>query len=410
MHQGQAAGEPGRNPDIRYLLGCCLQRRWQQEAVRCPLAAEATADRAWERLIALARREGVAPLLYHGTRPPAPGLLPDWVLEELHLDYVRTARKNTLWFTGLEEALRLLAQQGVPVILLKGAALAEGLYGNLALRPMADIDLLVHERHVPLALESLSDLGYRYSGDSNLQPQDVHANQLMLRGPEPIAALIEVHWALFWFPYYQRSVSDEWLWSTARAVRVGDVSALALGPEALLLHLCGHLLHHYGGDGGPFRLLWIHDVVEFIQRHGCEVDWEMLIEQARDSDLVLALRQVFDQLADEWGAPIPAEVLGRLRAQVPAATEVRARSWLAATNVSMRRYPMASLAALPDWRSKTAYLWNDLLFPSRAFMVRRYAIRHPLLVPLYYPHRWISGLARELALRRATSPPGAPPE
>jgi len=380
----------------RRILRLCLRVRWQPQAAESARAAVSGGIAVCDSLVEVARREGVAPLLYHSTRGLA--ILPPEVEAQLHVDYWRTAGRNTLWFRELEQALTRLARAGISVILLKGAAMAQAVYGNVALRPMADLDLLVREGHVAAASEALSELGYQSSGQVELRARDIHANQLMLRGPEPADAVIELHWALFWFPHYRRIAPTEWLWATARPVRVEGVGALALGNEAQLLHACGHLLHHDSGDRS-FRMLWLVDVVEFVNRHGRDVDWGMLAAKATTSDLVLAVREVLEEVAEDWLAPIPDGALLPFRTARPSASEVRARSWLAATTASMDRYPMASLAALPHWGSKIRFLWRDLLFPSLAFMRCRYNVPHPLLVPFYYPYRWLKGLARALASR-----------
>jgi len=46
-------------------------------------------------------------------------------------------------YAELGQLLRSLKDRGVEVIVLKGAALAETVWKNIALRPMADMDLLV---------------------------------------------------------------------------------------------------------------------------------------------------------------------------------------------------------------------------------------------------------------------------
>ncbi len=50
----------------------------------------------------------------------------------------------------------------VPVVLLKGAALAEGIYKSTLLRRWKDTDLLVYSEHVVAVEEGLRDLGYDY--------------------------------------------------------------------------------------------------------------------------------------------------------------------------------------------------------------------------------------------------------
>jgi hypothetical protein len=55
---------------------------------------------------------------------------------------------------------------------------------------------------------------------------------------------------------------------------------------------------------------------------------------------------------------------------------------------------------MPTWRQRRRYALVHL-FPSAAYMQRRYGVRHRCLVPFLYPYRWFLGL---LGLRSARSP------
>jgi hypothetical protein len=46
---------------------------------------------------------------------------------------------------------------------------------------------------------------------------------------------------------------------------------------------------------------------------------------------------------------------------------------------------------MPGWRQRVRFARTNL-FPSAAYMRQRYQIKHPLLLPLYYPYRWLRGL------------------
>lgn len=360
------------------------------------IAAQNDVD--WDALLSLACEEGVAPLLYHAARDR--GLLPSRVEQAVRLSYLSTAGRNVDLFHRLERVLTSLSKEGLPVMVLKGAALVEAVYGNVALRPMVDADLLVRESDVPAVLSILTALDYQSCSVKGLLARDIHTNQLMVRRPGSTQAPIEIHWALFWFPYYQEKVPMEWFWRTALPIQLGDISARVLGLEAQLLHLSGHLLHHRGSDG-QYRMLWLHDVAELIVRRGRQLDWGQLLTKAKAYDLVLPLKEVLTQVSEAWPGPIPPEVLEQVCSLCPSRNEKRAFAWLTSiSSHSMDRYALASLAAMPDWRSQLGFLWHELLFPSVRFMQRRYGIERLPLVPLYYPYRWLSGLIRLARPRR----------
>ena len=106
----------------------------------------------------------------------------------------------------------------------------------------------------------------------------------------------------------------DWFWQTAQPVKVGQADAEVLGPEALLLHLCGHLALHHRTE---MKLLWQHDVVAVIACYTGEIDWDTVIERAQRDDLVVPLQEILRLCAREWGAPSPTEILARISALKP---------------------------------------------------------------------------------------------
>ena len=70
------------------------------------------------------------------------------------------AARNLLVARALGRVLDGLARASVPVIPLKGVALAESLYGDAALRVSSDIDVLVPRACVARAFAVMGELGY----------------------------------------------------------------------------------------------------------------------------------------------------------------------------------------------------------------------------------------------------------
>jgi hypothetical protein len=283
--------------------------------------------------------------------------------------------------------LRAFAAAGLEVIVLKGAALAEAVYGDVALRPMVDLDLLVqpHDRDAARAL--LARLGYagvrREVRPGALAEQESEIELCKHRG---IALQVDLHWSLFDSPYYARRVDAQWVWQTAVSTCVAGEPARVLGTQAALLHLCGHLALHHAGRG----LLWWQDLVELLRAPGARVDWDDLLARARLYDLQLALRSVLTGLAEEWQAPIPAAVLSQLRDLQPSPYEAWLFPRLSQPHPAGARL-WTDLASLPGWAERWRFATSNL-FPSADYMRQRYDIRSAWLLPLFYPYRWLRGL------------------
>lgn len=349
----------------------------------------------WDAVRDSAQREGIAPLLYAIAR--GRGLLSPALEDEWRLAYFTNARRNLLHFHELARVLRELDACGIPAIVLKGAALAEAVYGNPAVRPMCDADVLVRREDVPLALRLLAERGYDAPhGEARAGDTLAYENEVLLRKPGTEDIVLEIHWSLFDSPYYQRNLALGWFWETAAPLRIADVTTRMLGPEAQVLHLCGHLLLHHG-SAAP-RLLWLHDIAEVLVAHRDTLDWESLLRQAQAYDLTLPVRQLLLRVMGEWHIPIPETTLARLRALEPSPQEARVFADLTAPHRPVIRRFWADLASMPDWKTRLAYAWHSM-FPATAYMQQRYAIPHPWLTPLYYPYRWWVGIKGMLQKR-----------
>ena len=80
---------------------------------------------------------------------------------ELEAAYRMNALRNTLMVRELAEVIQRLGAAGVPVMPLKGVALAASLYGDPTLRVCGDIDILVPRPLVGQAYHLLQAMGYR---------------------------------------------------------------------------------------------------------------------------------------------------------------------------------------------------------------------------------------------------------
>src|SRR5690349_12481290 len=95
-------------------------------------------------LLAKADRHGVGPLLYRWTGPLARRLAAaGHDVTPLRDQYLATALRALRIATQLDELLVAFASAAIPAMPLKGAHLAFLVYGDPAVRPMIDLDILV---------------------------------------------------------------------------------------------------------------------------------------------------------------------------------------------------------------------------------------------------------------------------
>ncbi len=373
--------------DLAALLRACLRPEGvgPETDALCRLTPEQA-----DALVALAEQEGVAPLLRDVLRRGGLETLPPAVRERLDQLYWVVAVRNTRLLQALREILSLLGRQGIPVIVLKGAALAEPLYGNIALRPMGDLDLLLQRQDVPRALEALEQAGYR---QAHAEPRPgahlAHEVELMLYRVTQPDLLVELHWSLFDAAFYRERLPMDWFWQTATEARLGDAPARVLGHVAQLLHLCGHVMLHHQGQ----RLLWRVDVARYLARYGDALDIDLLAEMARHCELVLPLRTLLARLEEEGLAHLPARLCAALAVLAPSTQEQRAYRALMRGDERIAARMASELRHAVTWGARLRYL-RDQLFPSPDYMRARYGLRHRALLPCYYIYRWLRAWRR----------------
>jgi hypothetical protein len=376
-------------PEERFedFLKLCLRARRQPSLLSEVSERSQTDSFSWSEVIRHSDTEGVSSLIYDTLWDA--NIAPPTALNTLHSRYLSTASRNIVIFHELEILLRQPKLKDVRIIVLKGAALSKLVYDGIALRPMMDLDLYSEPGSVLAIQDSLAALGYTALPEPIAESELALRNELRLLKSTSGGVWLDLHWDLFNSPYLQNTLAADWLWNTARSLDFGEGRALVLGPEAQILHLCGHMwLHHHVHR----KLLWLHDLAEVIHSYASEVDWKLLITKAQSYRVVIPLQKTLPIIARDWGAPIPPGVLEECKALRVSADESKAFAWHTSRNRPSDELVWVNIARQSNISRRLYYLWTRL-FPTPAFMHYRYRIPHPLLLPLYYSYRLGVGLS-----------------
>jgi hypothetical protein len=255
------------NDASRRLLDCLKK----QEAGAKANTLNTIAANQWEEIVAAAGRHGVVPVLYHTLKPFFAGLdIPAWVREKMQRIYFLSAAQNMRLYRELFMVLAALNNRGIAVILLKGAHLADTVYGNIALRPMVDVDLLARPADLHRIHEILTELGYG-SPDGKVSYQLHLAPYFKENGLH-----IDVHFNITWPPVSLRyDVAS--LWRRARTYSSRDIDVMTLCPEDLVLHICWHTCISHGFANGFMALV---DMVFIAEHYNENLDWEQVWKRA----------------------------------------------------------------------------------------------------------------------------------
>lgn len=110
--------------------------------------------RDWERVAYVATREAAVPVLWRAIAPLAPRM-PRAVAQHLLNTAVTSDLTMQQLSRRLQQTLLVFRERGLPVLLLKGAAVCALTDASFRSRPMTDLDLLFHPADIGRAREAL---------------------------------------------------------------------------------------------------------------------------------------------------------------------------------------------------------------------------------------------------------------
>jgi hypothetical protein len=315
--------QPHDDRELILLIACARASIDPARAARIrALAADPGLD--WERLLELADRHGLRPLLsWHLSRFGAASV-PAATLSRLRGDFQKISALSVL-LTG--ELLRLIAamrDRGIEAVPFKGPALAAALYGHVALRQFNDLDILVREHDVWRASEVIEAHGFAPDVhiSENQRAACIRRDYVRMFRRDEGRTLVELHWGVarrsFAVPFDACTV-----WPRLEPMTLQGTTVPRPCAEDLLLMLCVHGSRHAWD-----KLEGIASLAELLRAHPA-LDWDRVWRTAREMRcqrmLVFALllaRGLFE-------APVPACATADAppsRAQIAMARRVVRRS------------------------------------------------------------------------------------
>jgi hypothetical protein len=264
-----------------------------------------TAFHAWRSRVRLeddfsAATVRLLPLVYHNLHELG---VTDPLMQRLKGVYRHSWYGTHRLLHAVAPVVARFASAGIPVLLTKGVPLALSYYRNPALRPMADVDVVVPPARLEEALGVLDSLGWRGGWPDDDARRYRHAVQSL--GPD--GAELDLHWR----PMYERPAdsADDSFFTTAEPLDFRDTMVRQPDPTHALFLTVVHGVQW--NVETPVR--WIPDSMTILRVRGSDVHWETLHELAVTHRVIHRLRLGLSYLAESWQAPIPEAVLSRLK-------------------------------------------------------------------------------------------------
>jgi hypothetical protein len=289
MHGANAATEP----EWSLLLSACSAVPPKDSFHALPQSSL-----RWDALLDLADRHGVEPLLFQSLSD-FKSLIPPEPFNFLAQKYQTNVHKSLILSRELIRIVDGLSAVGIDVMPYKGLALAEAVYGDIALRQSGDIDLLVRAADLTRVCEALAKLGFT----KQLRWSPAEERSYLKSGYECVfdgtagRNLLEVQWAIQpWF--YAVDFDMEGLFRRGVTVPVAGHPMKTPSLEDLFILLSLHAAKHVWG-----RLIWICDLARILEIPN--LDWSQIGMAAKSLGIQRILRVTLLLANRLLDAPIP---------------------------------------------------------------------------------------------------------
>ncbi|HEX8848353.1 MAG TPA: nucleotidyltransferase family protein [Gemmatimonadaceae bacterium] len=272
----------------------------------------------WARVAMLAEREKAATVLWQRIHRIAP----DTARRGGAATLQRLARivQFKMEYLGqrVAETIAALEGAGIEFTLLKGAALAAGVYGSFPQRPMIDVDLLVEPERARDALGVLLRAGWAWQSGKPQDADFTHLHHLpALIDARGMELSLELHTALLPpgqpFGLRTRAILDS---ARRQNGRVAERHAAGHMPEPhyLLVHTAIHLAWSHLFRQGLWRS--IRDVDALARRS--DMDWSAFLALARETRARSCCYWTLRMVSSLCRIEVPTTVQAELRPALPA--------------------------------------------------------------------------------------------
>jgi hypothetical protein len=211
--------------------------------------------------------------------------VPPGVRDRLRLAYLTALSRNLRHYARLTRLLERLDEEDIPVIVLKGAHLAEKVYGDIALRYFDDIDLMFQEKD----LSRCDDIVHEMAGLKDRSRM-----------------YFDIHWNID-FSTANLPVRVESIWERSERTTIGGMAARVLCPEDLLLHQCMHISFHHRFQSMGVRALC--DIREILVRLGPILDWQKIKRRAAEWGIGNSIQLTLTLARDLLEANVPTHAI-----------------------------------------------------------------------------------------------------
>jgi len=258
-------------PHQELILSCLRKRPLDNCSSDAELLFEKKLD--WHLLMEEAEDKAIFPQVYWTLMNLETEDLPKEIRRALKHKYHQNLARNMFLSDELLKIAGILLEQAISFLPMKGVILAETVFGNLGMRHISDLDILVEPRSLSRVISLLLEIGYMPADLSWAVDRDLRNawDCPFKRDSSRIPYFLDLHWKLR--DDFLR-LPEKILWENLIDFELQGIKLSIFSREITLLHLIHHLHHH----GYPLKILV--DVAEALRTNRDDLDWDKMMRYA----------------------------------------------------------------------------------------------------------------------------------
>lgn len=268
--------------EMRFLFLCSLDNISDETRRKI---IESASEIDWHEFSAVLRKHRVTPIVYKNLSSIEGDIIDSNTMEMLE-NICKKQRIDSLR-NGAElvAIAKLMEQNNIRAIALKGAMLGEAIYGDISKRLSRDIDILIDYSDIEKAINLLLNLGYSSEDLANDRSEKQLRNLINkshhFEFRNNKERVLELHWC---YDSGFGKVNFEKLWDERRIELFSGQNINLLSSEEEFLYLMFH-----GAKHGWARIKWLCDISELFRKNS--LDWNQIIKMAKKKKITDILKQ-----------------------------------------------------------------------------------------------------------------------
>jgi hypothetical protein len=293
--------------------------------------------------------------------------------------------RNMRLYKVFEWFLVEMNKREIPMIPLKGIYAAEKLYGDIGLRHLSDIDVLVKEQNTEEVVHLMEANGWQvkkaisHSGFSEQTFKKKHPYSFSLNG-----VIMELHTHLYDTKYGAQVTANE-IWSRTHTKAFLNGTIHQFDPQFLLQHWCNHLFKHLSVENVKMLSFWD---IRLLTEQEPAFDWQKFHQLCTQYNCQKQCFSILWLSAKYWGVSVP-EACQAQNSELEARflhflnAEIKSSSESAELRLSSN---LTRIRKLDEFSEKLRFLAR-YIFPKKAFMHQNYNVHPDNSVSILYVYR-----------------------